>query len=80
MGKQRTPLLTVAPNPMTTYTNDDLFPLISQAIDAFKAGDRLKTSALRAKVNIRLRKRGEDPMEFWTNFLQAAQTYQALAN
>jgi len=64
---------------MNKFINDDLAPIISKAIDAHNAGDRVKASALRAKVNIKLRKRGFDPMEFWTTFQEAAETYPALA-
>ena len=58
---------------MTTYRNDDLVPLIEEAYAAFSAGDSVKASAFRAKINIRLRKRGEDPSTFWRTFQQAAE-------
>ncbi|MAC71295.1 MAG: hypothetical protein CMP84_13980 [Gammaproteobacteria bacterium] len=61
----------------TNYSNTDLVSLIEQAHQAFTEGDKLKASALRAKINIKLRKRGDDPMEFWSNFQQAAEYYQS---
>lgn len=63
---------------MTTLSaiNNDLAPIIGEAIEAHRAGDNLKASALRARVNIKLRKRGFDPMEFWGTFLEAAQSLQ----
>ena len=61
----------------TTYRNDDLFHLINEAHQAFSQGDRVKASAFRAKINIRLRKRGEDPMEFWKTFIEAAEILQS---
>ena len=62
---------------MTNSRNEALLPLIQQAYDAFSIGDTAKASAFRAKINIRLRKRGEDPMEFWTNFQKAAELIAA---
>ncbi len=59
----------------TIYSNTDLLPLIELAYQAFTEGDRLKASALRAKINIKLRKRGNDPMEFWKSFQEAAEYY-----
>ena len=61
----------------TTYRNDDLLPLIEEVYAAFSSGDRVKASAFRAKINIRLRKRGEDPSTFWQTFQQAAEILQA---
>ena len=52
----------------TTYKNDDLFHLINEAHQAFSSGSKLKASALRAKINIKLRKRGHEPAEFWKSF------------
>ena len=43
---------------MTNTRNDDLIPLIGEAYEAFAKGDRVKASAFRAKINIKLRKRG----------------------
>lgn len=65
---------------MTTYKNDDLFFLINEAHSAFSAGDKLKVSALRAKINIKLRKRGHDPMDFWKTFGEAAEYYATTMN
>ena len=59
----------------TTYKNNDLFELINEAHQAFSVGDRVKASALRAKINIRLTKRGHQPAEFWKSFQQAAEYY-----
>ena len=55
--------------------NEDLLPLVKLAYEAFSSGDTVKASAFRAKINIRLEKRGESPMEFWTNFQKAAELY-----
>ena len=59
----------------TTYKNDDLVPLIQEAYAAFSTGDTVKASAFRAKINIRLRRRGEDPLNFWKTFGEAAEYY-----
>ena len=60
-----------------TRNNEDLLPLVKLAYDAFSSGNTVKASAFRAKINNRLRKRGEDPMEFWTNFQKAAELIAA---
>ena len=59
----------------TTYVNNDLLPLIYQAMDAFKAEDLVTCSALRAKINTKLRNRGQDPLQFWTDFKNLAERY-----
>tara|TARA_B100001059_G_scaffold191557_1_gene194752 strand:+ start:278 stop:481 length:204 start_codon:yes stop_codon:yes gene_type:complete len=64
----------------TTYKNDDLFHLINEAHQAFSSGSKLKASALRAKINIKLRKRGHEPAEFWKSFQQAAEFYATTMN
>lgn len=51
--------------------NDDLIPLINKALAFHKAGD-VRASAMRAKINIRLKKRGYDPMTFWSDLGKAA--------
>ena len=58
---------------MTNPINNDLAPIIHEAIAAYRVGNKVKASALRAKVNIKLRKRGFEPLEFWGTFLEAAQ-------
>ena len=60
-----------------TRNNEDLLPLVKLAYEAFSSGNTVKASAFRAKINIRLRKRGEDPMEFWANFQKAAELITA---
>ena len=55
--------------------NNDLFPLIEEAYDAFRVGDRMKASAFRAKINTRLRARGESPAQFWSDFQSALEVY-----
>ena len=52
--------------------NEDLIPLIKQALDFHKAGD-VRASAVRAKINIRLKKRGYDPKTFWGDFIKAGE-------
>ena len=52
--------------------NEDLIPLIKQALDFHKAGD-VRASAIRAKINIRLEKRGYDPKTFWGEFIKAGE-------
>ena len=56
-----------------TRNNEDLLPLVKLAYDAFSSGDTVKASAFRAKINIRLSKRGEDPMQFWADFQKAVE-------
>ena len=51
---------------------EDLIPLINRALDAVREGD-VKASALRAKINIKLKKRGYDPKQFWTDFMEAGE-------
>ena len=50
--------------------NEDLIPLIKQALEFFKAGD-IRYSAMRAKINIRLKNRGYDPKQFWADMAAA---------
>ena len=52
--------------------NDDLIPLINRALDYVRDGD-IRASALRAKINIKLQRRGYDPKQFWTDFIEAAE-------
>ena len=57
--------------------NKDLFDLINECHAAFSNGENLKFSALRAKINIKLKKRGHDPMTFWATFKDAAEYYHS---
>ena len=57
--------------------NNDLLPLIQQAYDAFSVGDTVKASAFRAKLNIRLKQRGQSPAQFWADFQKAAELIAA---
>jgi len=54
----------------TLRRNEDLIPLLKLALKYFKAGD-VRASAVRAKINIRLEKRGYDPMQFWSDMAAA---------
>ena len=53
--------------------NEYLAGLLSQAIDAWLEGNKAKASAYRAKINISLRRNGEDPEQFWADFQKAAE-------
>ena len=62
---------------MTSTRNDDLIPLIGEAYEAFAKGDRVKASAFRAKINIKLKKRGDDPQMFWKTLQHAMEQFHA---
>ena len=64
-------------NTATGNRYDDLIPLIMEAFEAFSQGDKVKASAFRAKINIRLRKLGETPEEFWEGFKLTMERLQA---
>jgi len=59
--------------------NEHITGLLSQAIDAWREGNKAKASAFRAKININLRRNGEDPEQFWADFQKAAQIFAAKA-
>ena len=65
----------LSPKHMTN--NNDLFPLIQQAYDAFRVGDTVKASAFRAKLDICLKQRGQSPAQFWADFQKAAELIAA---
>ena len=61
----------------TMTRNEDLLPLVKLAYEAFSSGDTVKASAFQAKIDICLKQRGEDPMQFWANFQKAAELIAA---
>ena len=65
----------LTPKHMTN--NNDLFPLIQQAYDAFSVGDTVKASAFLAKIDVCLKQRGQSRAQFWADFQKAAELIAA---